>query len=378
MTLDLLTYQRKPHKKSDMTSLYRSALAAFFLSLSGSALSQVNDDEGFSLSLPVDCAFVSGPNQDGCWLQTLMDHNPGLSVDDYLCSARSYNASSRFGLGHQGLDIGPLDWVGHKNDIPVLAAAPGRVLGIRDGVDDFTESSGFREAQENGNAPPSCGNGVSIDHGNNWVTQYCHMQKGSVMVAIGDTVSRGAVIGLIGVSGQTSHPHLHFQLMRRIKGDLIPYDPYDGTSITQSCADRGQSMWDDDAKSTLAHTPMAMIKLGFTDKKVNDTSLLVDLRTSKELDVTGPITVFAYIAGGHPGAKVSIEVRDPNGDVVLSGTKDHENYRTRQWVAAKLNTARRFHMFPGEYELSVSLTSRAGQRVGHYKVQSLLTGSGQR
>ncbi len=57
------------------------------------------------------------------------------------------------------------------------------------------------------------GNCVVIDHGNGEYSFLAHMQKGSVKVQTGDRVSRGDELGLLGNSGNSSAPHLHFHLM---------------------------------------------------------------------------------------------------------------------------------------------------------------------
>lgn len=52
------------------------------------------------------------------------------------------------------------------------------------------------------------GNVIYIDHGAGFVTAYLHLSK--QLVAEGDTVSRGAVIGHVGATGRVTGPHLHF------------------------------------------------------------------------------------------------------------------------------------------------------------------------
>jgi murein DD-endopeptidase MepM/ murein hydrolase activator NlpD len=55
---------------------------------------------------------------------------------------------------------------------------------------------------------------------------YAHLQKGSVVVEPGDEVERGDKLGLLGNSGNTSAPHLHFHLMtgpEALGSDGIPY-----------------------------------------------------------------------------------------------------------------------------------------------------------
>ncbi len=56
------------------------------------------------------------------------------------------------------------------------------------------------------------GNYVVIDHGNGEYSLYAHLQPGSVRVQVGDRVAVGARLGKLGSSGNSTEPHLHFQV----------------------------------------------------------------------------------------------------------------------------------------------------------------------
>jgi len=63
------------------------------------------------------------------------------------------------------------------------------------------------------------GNCVVLDHGHSMGTLYAHQSR--VLVAVGDRVGDGEVIGLVGSTGKSTGPHLHFEV--RFHG--IPVDP---------------------------------------------------------------------------------------------------------------------------------------------------------
>ena len=56
------------------------------------------------------------------------------------------------------------------------------------------------------------GNCVIVDHGNSEYSVMMHMQPGSVAVKVGERVAAGQVIGRLGNSGDTTGPHVHYQL----------------------------------------------------------------------------------------------------------------------------------------------------------------------
>jgi murein DD-endopeptidase MepM/ murein hydrolase activator NlpD len=66
------------------------------------------------------------------------------------------------------------------------------------------------------------GNVIVIDHGNGWQTLYAHLN--SISVICGQSVSQGQVIGLLGTTGKSSGPHLHFEMRSDTYGRVNPKD----------------------------------------------------------------------------------------------------------------------------------------------------------
>jgi len=93
---------------------------------------------------------------------------------------------------------------------PILAAADGTVVAVRDGHHD-SRGIGIIDPL----ARDLLGNFVVIEHGPGEYSLSAHLQCGSVTVRPGQRVQASDVIGRCGHSGHSTEPHLHWQLMDR-------------------------------------------------------------------------------------------------------------------------------------------------------------------
>jgi murein DD-endopeptidase MepM/ murein hydrolase activator NlpD len=104
-----------------------------------------------------------------------------------------------------------------------LAAADARVATVVDGLPEQTPGK-FPEAITLAEAD---GNSVVLDLGHGRFALYAHLQTGSLRVHPGDRVTRGQVIGLVGNSGNSVAPHLHFHVMdgaSALDSNGLPYE----------------------------------------------------------------------------------------------------------------------------------------------------------
>ena len=53
---------------------------------------------------------------------------------------------------------------------------------------------------------------VEVNHGNGYVTRYAHNSR--VLVAAGDTVQRGQAVAVVGSTGRSTGPHVHFEVLK--------------------------------------------------------------------------------------------------------------------------------------------------------------------
>lgn len=136
-----------------------------------------------------------------------ISNTTGSSGNGVLSSGMSfpltcnYYVSQHYGHnGHKGVDIAGAN----INGQPVYAAAGGTVI-----------SASYHS---------SWGNNVLIDHGNGVWTRYAHLS--SIGVSAGQTVSQGQYIGKVGSTGNSSGPHLHFEVY--VNKNRVNPEPYIG------------------------------------------------------------------------------------------------------------------------------------------------------
>ncbi len=130
---------------------------------------------------------------------------------DYTCAAHTY-------AGHRGTDIAIIGrFAAQDAGRDVVAAAPGVVVRSHDGEFD-------RCTTGNCGGGGGFGNYVAIEHDDGKWSYYAHLRQNSVRVAVGDVLDCGDVIGQVGSSGNSTGPHLHFEV--RVGGAAD--DPFSG------------------------------------------------------------------------------------------------------------------------------------------------------
>ena len=133
--------------------------------------------------------------------QGILDHN---------CGTKTYD-------GHQGTDYVLKSFPQMDSGIAVLAVDTGLVIAIHDGEFDRETIS---------DPSKGLGNFIGLKHRADLYTYYGHLKANSLLVEPGDTVLPGQKIAEVASSGNSTDPHLHFELWY---DSLVLIDPYAGS-----------------------------------------------------------------------------------------------------------------------------------------------------
>ena len=160
--------------------------------------------QGSAFQLPI--AAGDGVDDPGVFaISNFVDLDPTGpdNLLDYTCGARTYDTDS--GYDHAGIDYftWPFGWTKMDTDaVYAVAAADGVIIGKNDGNPD-------RSCTLNG----SNWNAVYLQHADGSTTWYGHLKRNSLLdKPVGASVAAGERLGVIGSSGNSTGPHLHFEV----------------------------------------------------------------------------------------------------------------------------------------------------------------------
>lgn len=156
----------------------------------------------------------------GNGITNFVDLAANSTLKEFTCGTRTYD-------GHRGIDLAlyPYAWrMMDAAEVEIVAAAPGVIVNKGDGEFD-------RQCQATG-SPPA--NFVVIRQDDGLTAMYWHMKKGSVTkAAVGARVAAGDVLGLVGSSGRSTGPHLHFELRTSAGATVDPFAGKCGARTTR-------------------------------------------------------------------------------------------------------------------------------------------------
>jgi murein DD-endopeptidase MepM/ murein hydrolase activator NlpD len=247
-----------------------------------------------------------------------VDHNISFpnALQDYNCGTRTYDTAG--GYNHQGIDIftWPFSWYMFQNNYAwVVAAAPGVIIGKFNG--NFDMNCAFN----NGNW-----NAVYVQHTDGSVAWYGHLKNGSLTTKmVGQSVETGEFLGVVGSSGNSTGPHLHFEVYNS-SNQLI--DTYAGLCNTWASAT--DSWWEN-------QKPYVDPKINavFTHSGVPAFNTCPTTETTKfkdNFEIGETVYCATYLADQVVGSNLQIVLRRPNNSIAFADAQSAtNNYNASYW-----------------------------------------------
>lgn len=225
-------------------------------------------------------------------ISNYVDQNTGGGLQDYNCAARTYN-------GHHGTDIftWPFGWYKmDNNQVEIVAGAPGVIIFKHDG--EFDRSCTMNNNQWNA---------IYVRHADNSVAWYGHMKKNSVTSKnVGDNVALGEYLGVVGSAGNSTGPHLHFEVYNSSNALIDPWQGSCNTLNAQTWWQNQKPYFDPKINALMTHSRPPVFPACPQQEVVNE---------RKNFNPGDSIVMVAYYSDQQSGQQTQFSVTMPNGAV---------------------------------------------------------------
>lgn len=248
----------------------------------------------------------TAPYENGWGISNHVDHNPNYpnQLKDWNCGTRTYDTAA--GYNHAGIDIftWPFGWYQFQNNqAEVVAAADGVIIYKSDGNFDMSC------AMSGGNW-----NAVYVQHADGSIAWYGHLKKNSLTTKpVGAAVVAGEFLGVVGSSGNSTGPHLHFEVYDS-NFDLV--ETYQGPC--NDFASGNQSWWqqqkpyeDPKINAVLTHSAAPIFNTCPTTETTN---------LKNDFPAGSTVVAAIYLADQQPSTTAQIQLIRPNNTVAYSTT----------------------------------------------------------
>lgn len=220
---------------------------------------------------------------------------------DYACGERTYDLNT--GYDHAGTDISTAAFRAHAMNqewVEVVAAAPGVIIARNDTAPD--RNCGGLGANQSANF-------VSILQDDGMTAHYWHLARATLTDReVGDHVEAGEFLGLVGSSGISTAPHLHFELWDQDRNII---DPFAGVCGADTTLWRHQHDYVDPA-ITAIHTH------NFTPENVIGSFCQPEYPRFRDTFEPGDTVYLGlYVRDRAIGAMSALSLADPSGTVVF-------------------------------------------------------------
>ena len=263
---------------------------------------------------------ANAPYSEVWAISNFIDHNKNYpnQLLDWNCGSRTYDTTD--GYNHQGIDIylWPFAWQQVENNhAEVIAAADGVIIHKTDG--NYDRNCDF--SNPNWNA-------VYIRHEDGSVAWYGHMKRNSLTnKAIGENVKAGDFLGVVGSSGNSTGPHLHFEVYDS-NNQLV--ETYQGNC--NSFTNSNTSWWVQQKPYKEPRINAVMTHSSVPDLKFYNCPQLEIINISDQFSVGSDVIVSVYLADQIANSSVNIKVTGPDGISIYNFNHPlSENYSSSYW-----------------------------------------------
>ncbi len=247
-----------------------------------------------------DCSFY--------YVAAYVDHDAATTTfTDYNCGTNTYD-------GHRGTDIATGPFPFYKMDsseVEVIAAAAGTIIDKHDGEYD-------RNCVGVGSGLTA--NYIVIQHSDGSYAFYWHMKKNSLTPKIiGQTVTSGEYLGVVGSSGSSSGPHLHFEVWAGSTVSTL-VDPFADTCnlFNASTWWTVQKPYTEPApiKASVHTTDISFPACGITETTNESTSYTIPFQGAGLNP--GYAKFYVFVRNSSSGTQLSMSILNPNTTVYNS------------------------------------------------------------
>ena len=240
-------------------------------------------------------------------------------ISDFDCGTKTYDTDA--GYNHAGTDLvtWPFPWKMLDNSgVEIIAAAPGQIL--------YKMSTQFDRSCTNND---NFWNTVYIQHSDGSVAAYGHMKKNSLTTkAVGDMVEEGEFLGIVGSSGNSAIPHLHFEVLSEIEwngvGTDVSIDPFTGPCNNLN----SDTWWQDQKPHKDPRINAVLTHSNYPELTPCDTEITYE---SNDFDASDMIYLTIFLRDQLPGTSVNFKIIRPDNTLVGNWDYPLTDYYDVSW-----------------------------------------------
>ena len=234
-----------------------------------------------------------------------VDHNENFpdQLTDFNCGNITYDTNGDY--NHQGLDIynWPYTWKLMDDDaVEIIAAADGQINAKGDG--QFDRSCDFNNNQWNA---------IYVQHNDGSIAWYGHMKSGSLSnKSVGDMVTSGEYLGVVGSSGNSTGPHLHFEVYTdNCYSQLVDLyaGSYNNTNIESWWADQ-KPYTNTNINALMTHSEAPVV---FPNCPTTETT-----NESNQFDLGDNVFFSVYLRDQLASTDLNLKIRRPDGNYLFN------------------------------------------------------------